>query len=225
MIWNEKIKVIVSLNSNEELKLKKWDIYWDANLNINTKLNVQLIDQWDNLCGIDGIILRQFHLTRSDSLKNVIEKHTVYQLQYTNWSDSCAINIDEILSIYKIRTLLTYDDTSFLTQLKSCKNTLFDIPSLDISDVDLKKHRHIPLLVHCSAGCGRTGVYITLDFVLSIFGDEIKDKNKINIWEMEDDLLFIIINELRKQRKSMVQNFSQYITCYDEIIQYFLSYT
>lgn len=224
MIWNEKIKVIISLNSNEELKLKKWDIYWGESLDTNAKLNVQLIDQWDNLCGIDGIILRQFHSTRSDPLNNIIGKHIVYQLQYTNWSDSCAINIKDILSIYKIRTLLTYDDTKFLALLKSHKNIRFDIPSFSVSETDLKKHRNTPLLVHCSAGCGRTGVYITLDYILCLFRNELKEKNKINVWNMEDDLLFIIVNELRKQRKSMVQNLNQYIACYDEMIQYFLSY-
>lgn len=224
MVWNEKTKVIISLNSNEELKLKKWDIYWDENLNINTRLNVQLVNQWNHLCGVDGITLRQFHLTRSDPLNKLTEEHMVYQLQYTNWLDSCVIDIDEILSIYKIRTLLTYNDSNFLSHLKSYEKTPFHIPPLIISDTDLKKNRHIPLLVHCSAGCGRTGVYIALDYLLCIFRNEIKDKNKINIWDMEEDLIFIIINELRKQRLSMVQTLTQYIACYDEIIRYFLSY-
>ena len=49
------------------------------------------------------------------------------------------------------------------------------------------------LLVHCSAGVGRTGTFITLDYML----ERIKAEKTINIYEY--------ISELRKQRVLMVQ--------------------
>ena len=50
------------------------------------------------------------------------------------------------------------------------------------------------LLVHCSAGVGRTGTFITLDSML----ERIKaDENTINIYEF--------VSNLRKQRVLMVQ--------------------
>ena len=49
------------------------------------------------------------------------------------------------------------------------------------------------LLVHCSAGVGRTGTFITLDYML----ERIKAEKTINIYEY--------VSELRKQRVLMVQ--------------------
>ncbi len=49
------------------------------------------------------------------------------------------------------------------------------------------------LLVHCSAGVGRTGTFITLDSML----ERIKVEKTINIYEF--------VTNLRKQRVLMVQ--------------------
>ncbi|MCG8711232.1 hypothetical protein JHU04_004634, partial [Brenneria sp. 4F2] len=39
-----------------------------------------------------------------------------------------------------------------------------------------------PLLVHCSAGCGRTGVFITLDFILNVLMEPTNARNSIDVW-------------------------------------------
>ena len=49
------------------------------------------------------------------------------------------------------------------------------------------------MLVHCSAGVGRTGSFITLDYML----ERIKTEPTINIYEF--------VTNLRKQRMLMVQ--------------------
>ena len=54
-------------------------------------------------------------------------------------------------------------------------------------------YRQDLLLVHCSAGVGRTGTFITLDYML----EKIKAEKTINIYEY--------VSELRKQRVLMVQ--------------------
>ncbi|KAG0659639.1 hypothetical protein C6P44_003557 [Monosporozyma unispora] len=222
MVWNENVKVIISLNSDEELRLRKWDVYWEDELDPKTNINVKLLKQWDNFCEVDGITLRQFHLTKISQDNKRSEEHTIYQLQYAKWLDSCVVKIDDVLKLYRIRSLLSYDDESFISQVESFNGKSFTVPPMVISSEASQRNKNIPLLVHCSAGCGRTGVFITLDYILNIFRKEINSSNKIDVWNMEDDLLFIIVNELRKQRISMVQNLAQYIACYDEIIQYFI---
>jgi len=62
-----------------------------------------------------------------------------------------------------------------------------------------------PILVHCSAGVGRTGVYVALDILLQ----QIRDHDMIDV--------FNCVANLRRQRVRMVQTVEQYITIYNEI--------
>ncbi|XP_048255156.1 receptor-type tyrosine-protein phosphatase epsilon-like [Haliotis rufescens] len=56
-----------------------------------------------------------------------------------------------------------------------------------------------PLLVHCSAGIGRSGTYITLDYHL----DKIQTDDEVDIFDF--------VCKLRHQRKGMIQTKNQYI--------------
>uniref|UniRef100_K1S2T6 Receptor-type tyrosine-protein phosphatase U n=1 Tax=Magallana gigas TaxID=29159 RepID=K1S2T6_MAGGI len=66
-----------------------------------------------------------------------------------------------------------------------------------------------PILVHCSAGIGRTGTYIAID-ALSEAG---KTQNKINIAEY--------IKKMRRNRMNMVQTYEQYKTIFLTLLELF----
>jgi protein-tyrosine phosphatase len=86
--------------------------------------------------------------------------------------------------------------------------------------------RSAPIVVHCSAGCGRTGVFITIDLLIEAFkrrSREGVDHNRIDIWETEEDLINFTVQTLRKQRISMVQSLDQFVLCYQAMLQYFVS--
>lgn len=220
-VWNEKVKIIVSLNSIDELKLKKWDIYWDDNNIKQTKdFKIKVQNSWERLL-TKGLTLRIFEIERiQDDHCTSSNKRIVYQLQYVDWLDSCGIHIQDFLSIYKIKCQLLYKPKEFLQILENEeKSQLINFKDLALSfpeDPD-----KVPILVHCSAGCGRTGVFVTIDYLIGIFQNEKMNDNRIDIWNIEDDLIFILVNELRKQRISMVQTLTQYISCYDIMIEYF----
>ena len=66
-----------------------------------------------------------------------------------------------------------------------------------------------PRIVHCSAGVGRTGTFIALDFLLQEFKDRKLDKLVEGDWE-ETDPIFECVKKLRDQRMFMVYKIGQY---------------
>ncbi|XP_062610488.1 receptor-type tyrosine-protein phosphatase alpha-like [Saccostrea cucullata] len=79
-------------------------------------------------------------------------------------------------------------------------------------------HRHFrhksrstqhPIIVHCSAGIGRTGTFIALD-VLCRYG---KDKGKVNVIEY--------VKAMRRDRMTMIQNVDQYVFLYHALYEFF----
>lgn len=69
-----------------------------------------------------------------------------------------------------------------------------------------------PLVVHCSAGVGRTGTFITMDYLLS---------HPQLAWDREDeDLVLAIVQRLREQRITMVQSCEQFRFCYEMLTSF-----
>jgi len=71
-----------------------------------------------------------------------------------------------------------------------------------------------PLLVHCSAGIGRTGTYVMIHTVVSKFLEEGISIDKL--------MLRPILSALRDQRPGLVQHKDQYQFCY-QVIRYVIS--
>lgn len=65
-----------------------------------------------------------------------------------------------------------------------------------------------PLLVHCSAGVGRTGTFVAIDCLLP----EVQTGDFVNVWEC--------VAHLRYQRNFLVQSLKQYIFVYRAVMEY-----
>nr|XP_039263036.1 uncharacterized protein LOC120339059 isoform X1 [Styela clava] len=67
-----------------------------------------------------------------------------------------------------------------------------------------------PIIVHCSAGVGRTGTFICIDAMM----DMISRENKIDV--------FACCSQMRQQRPEMVQTEQQYIFIYQAVLEHHL---
>ncbi|KFQ45519.1 Tyrosine-protein phosphatase non-receptor type 22 [Nestor notabilis] len=110
------------------------------------------------------------------------EIHTIHQFHYKNWPDH---NIPS--SIDPILELIS------------------EIRCYQPGD-------SVPICIHCSAGCGRTGVICAIDYTQKLLKDGIVPVNFS---------VFSLIQEMRTQRPSIVQTKEQYELVYDAVIELF----
>ncbi len=78
---------------------------------------------------------------------------------------------------------------------------------------DCQASETLPVLVHCSAGCGRTGTICAIDFIWGLLrtGKLTSDFN-----------LFELVKDMRRQRIAMVQTVEQYILVHRAVRELFL---
>ncbi|XP_062962280.1 tyrosine-protein phosphatase non-receptor type 22 isoform X1 [Cynocephalus volans] len=110
------------------------------------------------------------------------ETRTVYQFHYTNWPDH-----DVPSSINPILELI------------------WDVRCY-------QKDNSVPICIHCSAGCGRTGVICAIDYIWMLLKDGIIPENFS---------VFSLIQEMRTQRPSLVQTQEQYELVYSAVLELF----
>nr|XP_035953016.1 tyrosine-protein phosphatase non-receptor type 18 isoform X2 [Halichoerus grypus] len=113
-----------------------------------------------------------------------LECRSVYQLQYMSWPDRGVPSNPEHV----------------LTMVEEARRLQGSGPS--------------PLCVHCSAGCGRTGVLCTVDYVRQLLLTQTIPPNFS---------LFNVVLEIRKQRPAAVQTEEQYRFLYHTVAQMFFS--
>ncbi|XP_046583132.1 receptor-type tyrosine-protein phosphatase T-like isoform X4 [Haliotis rubra] len=64
-----------------------------------------------------------------------------------------------------------------------------------------------PMVVHCSAGVGRTGAFISLDYLM----DEAESDNRVNV--------YMCVGKMRQNRMNMVQKAKQYEFVHDVVLE------
>jgi protein tyrosine phosphatase len=143
----------------------------------------------------------------------------ITQLQYPYWPDFGT----------------TSQPTHLLHLIEQCNKVIRATSNSSFGSQQAEPKGQRPILVHCSAGCGRTGTFCTVDSVLDMLkrqraqaaGDEDSDQNPIESseWIRDHDLDLIekTVEDFRKQRPSMVQNLSQFVLCYESVLEWLAS--
>lgn len=199
------LKYIATQNPLQATYEDFWKTIWYNHINIIICLNAQLPA---NLVGQDKkyfddqifsksdiqiknneIIQEKYYNIRKLALtKNGITK-LVYHLEYKDWPD------------FGVPT--SFESIGELIELKK--------------KLIKKEGLNEQTLVHCLAGCGRTGCFITLDMILDCFHNY--KEGDFDPWG-SDDLIYKTVQYQRTQRISMVQNLDQFIFCYEFVLNY-----
>lgn len=77
-----------------------------------------------------------------------------------------------------------------------------------VREAQAKACSQAPVVVHCSAGVGRSGAFCTIDNAMC----ELDQRNKVNIQA--------VVRKMRQQRAFSVQTEEQYEFCYRTLLEY-----
>ncbi len=188
VIFEQKIKCIINLTAENEGGLIKCHKYWKNGVFGNIKLKIidEKLKKLNDLTKTE-VKIRKFEIINLSLSSASSNKHYCYQIHYSVWSD--------------LGTPVSPLDLLSLSELKN---------------KFIKGYESIPTVVHCSAGCGRTGTFCTIDTIIDIFkNDLIEKKYLIN---NDDNLIYNIVGQFRSQRISMVQTLRQYLFCYEVVL-------
>ncbi|BFZ23975.1 hypothetical protein BsWGS_27013 [Bradybaena similaris] len=199
MIWQEGSRVIINLARITERGKTQINIYWPTEEENSEKLFVfegpadssgrkEFISQYRvkliSETGDKTYIRREMLLSKEDKDgKPVEEPRKIYQFHYMIWPD---YNVPD-------------DPGSMIDFLERINNLLESLPSPG------------PVVVHCSAGIGRTGTLIVTDMII----------NQIKTYGFDCDIdIFKTILMVRGQRSGLVQTQSQYQFVYLAVQRY-----
>lgn len=160
------------------------------------------------------IIVRHFGLSHSDFPFQQLREIT--QLQFPYWPDFGT----------------TSQPSHLLQLIEQCDQVRRATESIALSSDEAEPPGQRPVLVHCSAGCGRTGTFCTVDSVLDILKRQQSKKRNpssndspagAQIYDDRQDLIAKTLSDFRTQRPSMIQNLSQYVLCYESVLEWAMS--
>ncbi|KAI3367619.1 hypothetical protein L3Q82_026458 [Scortum barcoo] len=184
MVWEQGVSIIAMVTAEEESGREKSFRYWPrlgSRHNTVTYGRFKITTRFRTESGC--------YATTGLKIKHLLtgQERTVWHLQYTDWPDHGCPE----------------DFRGFLTYLEEIQSVRRHTNS--ISD---PKNTNLPVLVHCSAGVGRTGVVILSEVMIACLEhNEMLDVPKVLL-------------KLRNQRMMMVQTLSQYTFIYKVLIQY-----
>ncbi|XP_063351327.1 tyrosine-protein phosphatase non-receptor type 14-like [Pelmatolapia mariae] len=185
MVWEQGVNVIAMVTAEEEGGRSKSHRYWPKlgskhNSATHGKFKVTTKFRTDSGC----------YATTGLKVKHLLsgQERTVWHLQYTDWPEQgCPEYVLGFLS--------------YLEEIQSVRRHTNSM-------LDTSKSLNPPVVVHCSAGVGRTGVVILTELMIRC----LEHNEPVEVPTM--------LSELRQQRMLMVQTISQYKFVHQVLIQF-----
>lgn len=180
MMWQTGSRVIVMVTLNIESGILKCDKYWPTADKPNMEVGVYKIDYITSEI-FEDFVLTHLKLTNTRSEVSRDIKH----LQFISWPD-----------------FGTPQTASALLKFRDC------VLKKQLDAIELAGSNYPPIVVHCSAGVGRSGTFITVDICIQ----KLETTGLIDVRN--------VVEKLRQQRYLSVQTKDQYIFCHKSVLEY-----
>lgn len=185
MVWEQGVNVIAMVTAEEEGGRSKSHRYWPKLGSKHSsatygKFKVTTKFRTDSGC----------YATTGLKVKHLLsgQERTVWHLQYTDWPDhGCPEEVQGFLS--------------YLEEIQSVRRHTNSV-------LDSSNPCNPPIVVHCSAGVGRTGVVILTELMVGC----LEHNEKVDVP--------VMLRHLREQRMFMIQTIAQYKFVYQVLIQF-----
>ncbi|KAL9542506.1 hypothetical protein MBANPS3_008578 [Mucor bainieri] len=206
VVWDENCSVIVMLTKEEEMNRVKCHRYWPTEAEKAKtfgSITVEFVSETEHLPRStlesqvevdDRITLRIFKMRRDGQQPKI-----VHHFHYSGWQDY-GVPANP-LGTLKLVAMAQKSQAELGHQHK--QNTNDDT-----------------VIVHCSAGCGRTGAFCTIDTVIKRLGKANHPTEAEKAGEI--DLVCQTVSKFREQRMSMVQTLRQLVFVYEAILWWIL---
>lgn len=177
LVWEQRVHVIVMITNLVERSRKKCDLYWPSE-GVESYGLIQVEALGETVLATH--VVRKFrlrHIKVERRKRRDWHDRVVFQYHYTSWPDHGVP--DHLLPILNFIRHSSNENAPFSS----------------------------PILVHCSAGVGRTGAYIVLDAMREM----LQCRRAINV--------FGYLKHIRSQRNFLVQTEDQYVFVHDALLE------
>lgn len=204
-ILNNRVPLVVTLTDEFENGIEKCHPYWKEGQ--YDDIRVRVVEEGSDSTTTNNGKVVKIYLRRLQLCYNRDQKFELLQIHIKDWPD-----------------LGTSLDPTQIIQAINLKNFIVK----ELFEKNVYSKNSIPtILVHCSAGCGRTGTWCTVDSIISnldtynVLQEKLADDKGISEATNFFDPVVWTVNTFRKQRISIVQNVNQFLFIYECLFYFF----
>ncbi|KAI8144705.1 protein-tyrosine phosphatase-like protein [Fennellomyces sp. T-0311] len=203
IVWEQETRVIVMLTKEEEMNRIKCHRYWPSEVGESQQygqIKVTLISKTTHAASSPADSVDDRTLIREFVIQKDAMQRTIHHIQYMGWMDF-GVPDDPV-------------------------GTLELVKLADEIQSKWEQDNAGPMIVHCSAGCGRAGAFCAIDTVIHRLRKSPSYLDKLCQQERlgQLDVMYQTVAKFREQRVSMVQTLRQFVFCYEAILWWTLGY-